>query len=550
MDGIYDRLGLFDEHTWGAANPWHDHEDGFDSGGMQWARKCEMAYSAADDAEDLRVAGGHRLGARFTAPAGTLASYLVTNLGPADRTDLAVVFLPASTVPLDAPVSVVDARTGSAVPHHEEVQHPRDWPTRPGGRRLSFVAHDVPATGHVRFDVRAGVEGAPAPVELGPAWQIQNEFYRVDVDPRSGTITSVFDKRAGRELVNASAYAGLNQYVYDRYSTAPHINHLTGHVEATDSHLALLGGRWLGRRPSLVRAERTAVGETIEIELSGEGVEWLRTTVTLTAGVPRVDITNRLSKVGTAGKESVFFAFPLAVGAPVAWELTGGVGGPAVPTVPGAARHLTPIRHWVAFDDGELTAAWATLEAPLTMFGDLFLPYAPFPPTVKPDPAEPGTVYSWALNNIWDTNFPAQQQGETTFRYAITSRAGAEPRALGADAAAGLTDPLLAVPVTGASGLGVPAPATGRWCAVDHPLVRVAAIGASRRGHDLVVYLASAAPEEATVELRVPGATAAVLGTGIERDGRPLDVREGTVRVPVPAGGFVAVSLDGVLETR
>ena len=147
----------------------------------------------------------------------------------------------------------------------------------------------------------------------------------------------------------------------------------------------------------------------------------------------------------------------------MAWELTGGVGGPGVPTVPGAARHLTPIRHWVAFDDGELTAAWATLQAPLTMFGDLFLPYAPFPPTVKPDPAEPGTVYSWALNNIWDTNFPAQQQGETTFQYAITSRAGAEPRALGADAAAGLTDPLLAVPVTGGAEARPRRPPAG-WC--------------------------------------------------------------------------------------
>ena len=279
-------------------------------------------------------------------------------------------------------------------------------------------------------------------------------------------------------------------------------------------------------------------------------MDWLRTTVTLTAGVPRVDITNRLSKVGTPAKESVFFAFPFAAGAPGRrGSSPAASAGRGVPTVPGAARHITPIRHWVAFDDGELTAAWATLEAPLSMFGDLFLPYAPFPPTVRPDPPEPGTVYSWALNNIWDTNFPAQQQGETTFRYAITSRAGADRATLGADAAAGLTDPLLAVPVTGAG--GPPAPATARWCAVDHPLVRVAAIGASRRGHDLVRRTSRRPrPRRRPCELRVPGATGATVGTGIERDGRPLDVRDGTVRVPVPAGGFVAVSLDGALVTR
>ena len=540
VDAVYDKLGLFDEHTWGAANPWHDHEDGFDSGGLQWARKCELAYSGADDAEDLRQAGAHRLGARYAPAPDALASFLVANLGPADRTDVAEVFLPASVVPTGTPLSIVDARTGAGLPCHEEVVRREEWPTRPHGRRLRFVVAGVPAVGHVRVDVRPGA--APGAVEdLGDTWQIENEFYRVAADPADGTISSVFDKRAGRELVNTSAYARMNQYVHERYSTAPHVNHLSGHVEARRGDLALLAGRSVGRRASILRAERTPIGETLEIGLDGDGVRWLRTTVTLTAGVPRVDITNQLYKEGAPAKESIFFAFPFAMPAPVAWELTGGVGGDGVPTVPGAARHLTPIRHWVAFDDGEVAAAWATLQAPLVMTGDIHLPYAPFPPTLDPDPAEPGTVYSWAMNNIWDTNFPAQQQGETTFRYAVGSASGVDPRALGAATAAGFTDPFVAVPLTGTGA----APAASHRCAtVDHDLVRVAAIGPSRRGHDLVVHLASTADAEVTVTLAVPGMRAARLGTSLERDTRELAVSGEAARVPVPAGGFVAVSVD------
>ncbi|GAA4696667.1 glycoside hydrolase family 38 C-terminal domain-containing protein [Phytohabitans rumicis] len=538
VDAVYDKLGLFDEHTWGAANPWHDHEDGFDSGGMQWARKCEMAYSGADDAEDLRHAGAHRLGARLAPAAGALTSYLIANLGPTDRTDLAEVFLPASVAPLDAPVSIVDARSGATLPHHEEAVRPEEWPTRPAGRRLWFVVADVPAVGQARVDVVAG--SGPAPVADLDGWQIENEYYRVSVDPRDGRLTSIFDKRAGRDLVNGTAYAGMNQYVHERYSTAPHVNHLSGHIEAPHGDLALLAGRSIGRRAGIVRATRTAVGETLEVELDGDGVQWLRTTVTLTAGVPRVDVTNRLYKDGAPAKESVFFAFPFAMPAPVAWELTGGVGGGDAPTVPGAASHMTPIRHWVAFEDGEVTAAWATLHAPLVMFGDIYLPYAPFPPTLSPEPAEPGTVYSWAMNNIWDTNFPAQQQGETTFRYAIGSEPGAEPRALGLGVAAGLTDPFVAVPLTGS---GEPAPPSDRFASVDHPLVRVAAIGPSRRGHHLVVYLASAAPDPLSTTLRVPGVRHAFLGTSLERSLVPLSISDGAIEVTVPAGGFVAVSV-------
>jgi hypothetical protein len=546
VDDVYHRLGLFDEHTWGAANPWHDHEDGFDSGGLQWARKCELAYSAADDAEDLRRAGAHLLGAGYGVPAGALAAFLVANLGPAARTDVVDVFLPASTVPLDVPVSIVDARTGVGVAHHEEPVRPQQWPTRPAGRWLRFVAADVPAVGQARFDVVSGA-AAPDCVELD-GWQIENEFYRVAVDPRDGVIASLFDKRAGRELVNTGAYAGMNQYVHERYSTAPHVNHLSGHIQAgTDADhgdLALLAGRSVGRRACMVRARRTPVGETLKVELSGDGVDWLRTTVSVHHGVARVDVTNRLYKQGAPAKESIFFAFPFAMPAPVAWELTGGVGGPETAVVPGAARHLTPVRHWVAYDDGELTVAWATLQAPLVMFGDLYLPYAPFPPTVRPEPAEPGTVYSWAMNNIWDTNFPAQQQGETTFQYAIASARAADPRVLGPAAAAGLTDALIAVPLAVAGAAGPPPPAEQRFATVDHPLVRVTALGASRRGHDLVVYLASVSDDPVTARLAVPGMRVAQLGTSLERERRPLPVHDAVAAVPVPANGFVAVSVD------
>ncbi len=536
-DDVYDKLGLFDEHTWGAANPWHDHEDGFDSGGLQWARKCELAYAAADEAEDLRRAGAHQLGARHGAQPGAFASYQVVNLGPGDRTDVVELFLPASTVPLGTGVSIVDGRTDSPVPHDEEAVRVEEWPTRPAGRRLRFVATDVPALGHARFDVMPGGFAQRATL---PAWQVENEFYRVVVDPEDGTLASIFDKRAGRELVNTGGYARMNQYVHERYSTAPHVNHLSGHIESVPGDLALLAGRSVGRRPSLVRAVRTPIGEELEVELSGDGVDWLRTTVTVHYGVPRVDITNRLLKQGAPAKESVFFAYPFAMPAPVAWELTGGTGGPGAAVVPGAARHLTPIRHWVAYDDGELAVAWATLQAPLVMVGDLFLPYAPFPPTLRPSPPEPGTLYSWAMNNIWDTNFPAQQQGETTFQYAIGSASDTDPRALGASVAAGLTDALVAAPLTGS---GDPPPPSGRYATVDHPLVRVAGLGASRRGADAVVYLASVADAPVTATLAVPGMRTASLGTSLERDRRPLRVDGGTATVDIPAGGYVAVSV-------
>ncbi|NUP51794.1 MAG: hypothetical protein HOW97_31420 [Catenulispora sp.] len=549
IDAVYDRLGLFDEHTWGAANPWGDDEDGFDSGGLQWARKSELAYQGHDDALDLVADGARRLGATLCRPAAAAASYLLVNTGPGTRSDVAEFFVPASTVALDTAFTIHDGRTGAELPYHAVVFEPEDEPTRPSGRRVRVVVPDVPAIGWVRLDLRPGGATAETQRPAEPA-QIENEFFRVEYDLEAAVIRSVFDKQAGRELVDAESPAGFGQYIYDRYSTAPHVNHLSGHMEAVPGDLALLASRTLGRRASVVHSERTAIGESLTIQTDGDGVDWIRTTLRLYKGVRRLEITQRIAKRGAPAKESVYFAFPFALGetAEPVWELTGGVGGDRVPVVPGAARHMRPIRHWIGFGDGDYAVAWATLEAPLVMLGDLYLPYAPFPETIKPERREPATVYSWALNNIWDTNFPAQQQGETVFRYAIGSGSGVDPRVLGAGTAAGLTDPFVAVPLAApeAGGAGGVAEAVGVFVATDHDHVHVSSLGRSRRGDGLVVHLRSIAAADAEVEVRLPvPASAAFLGTSLERDLVAVPVAGDRVRVTVPAGAFVALVFSG-----
>ena len=534
IDEAYDRAALFDEHTWGAANPWEDAAEGTDSGGLQWTRKSQVGYKAHDDALDLLQAGARRLGATFGAAPDALAAFVVVNPGTAARTDVVRAFLPRDVVAADVPVALVDARTGEPVPHREEEVDPDEWPTRPIGRHLEAVLPDVPGHGHVRLDV-VPAASSPEPVDLGQDATIENEFFRVTFDLKEGHIGSVFAKAAGRELVNGDAVAGFGQYVYDRYATAPHFNHMSGHMLVHDT--TMLGDRAVATHSTVARAERTPAGERLVIEQQGKGVDWLRTTIDLYAGVPRVDVRYQLGKQPTAAKEAVFFAFPFAVtGPPAAWELTGGVGGTGVPSVPGSAEHMRPIRHWVAFEDPGLTVAWATLEAPLVQFGSIHMPYAPFPPTLD---NEDGSVYSWALNNIWDTNFPSQQQGETTFRYAFACEEGGSGRRLGARTAAGLTDPFVATLTTGTA----PAADGGTFLHVDDPDVLVTSVGRAREGDGLAVRLQSLAADPVETRLHVPGATAALLSGGLERDPAELPVRDGTMTVRLPACGVATVTV-------
>jgi hypothetical protein len=190
--------------------------------------------------------------------------------------------------------------------------------------------------------------------------------------------------------------------------------------------------------------------------------------------------------------------------------------------------------------------AWATLEAPLVQFGNIFLPYAPFPPTIPPAAARPGMIYSWALNNLWDTNFPPAQGGEMTFRYAVSTEDGRDPRALGPRTAAGVAAPLVAVcgPRPGAAAPALPP--RGSFAAVDHPEIEITHLAPSRRGHHLVIFLASTAAEatDARISFGLLPVARAWQGTFLERSLELLPVADNAVRLTVPPGAYLTISLD------
>jgi hypothetical protein len=305
----------------------------------------------------------------------------------------------------------------------------------------------------------------------------------------------------------------------------------------------LLGGRTAGRLGAVTRRVRTPVWEQVAVRCVGEGAEWVETSVRLARGVRRVDIRNRVLKRATADKESVHFAFPFGLRRPrVEYEITGGVQAAAGPLVPGSAPHMRAVRHWLTLEDDASAVAWVTGDAPLVQVGGLHLPYAPFPPSFAADDRDSGTVFSWAMNNIWDTNFPAAQGGEAAFRYRIASAPPGAARRLGMATAAEAARPLVAVVCGPEGGL----PAAGSFCELEGGEVDIVTLAPSRAGHGLVVMLHSLAAEPARVRLRFPllPVRRAWEGSHLERDLRELPLLAGEATLTVAPGAYRALALE------
>ena len=72
--------------------------------------------------------------------------------------------------------------------------------------------------------------------------------------------------------------------------------------------------------------------------------------------------------------------------------------------------------------DNFATVGIVPLDAPLASFGDINR--GAWPGEFRPKSA---TLFSYAMNNYWHTNYRAAQGGDFTFRYVLTSEAKLDP---------------------------------------------------------------------------------------------------------------------------
>ncbi|MDQ0785011.1 glycoside hydrolase family 38 C-terminal domain-containing protein [Streptomyces sp. B3I8] len=542
---VYRSASLFNEHTWGAGDPWTHGEHGHGSGEKQWHWKYSQAVRAHDDAETLLDAAGALLGEAFAPGPDAQASFYVVNTCGWPRTETARLFLPESTVALGDAVRVLDARTGTALPFAEEAQS--NDRHRAAGRFLNVPVTDVPACGAVRLDVVPAAEPVARgeektePTTPADATVLENAHLRVTVDLRQACVSSITDRATGRELVRQDAVVGFNGYVYDEYATAGGFNHQSSKTVADDS-MHLLASRSTAPPAALVERTTDATGQTLVYECAPAGTRRLRTTLRLPHDAARLDIENRVDKTATLTKESAFFAFPFALDHPaVHTEATGGVLGADRETVPGSAAHMRAVRRWISLSDGTHHAALATADAPLVQLGGIAIPYVPYPQSLPRE--EPATVFSWVHNNIWDTNFPAQQAFDHVFRYSVGfTTAEGHPSVHAARVAAVTSHPL--VPVRARAATGGDSPAWTQFLGLDDPRVRLVGLTVPADGQ-LLVRLQSVADTPVTCRLRTPFPVArAAHTTYLGRAPRDLAPEpDGAIPADLPALGTAAVLL-------
>jgi hypothetical protein len=400
---LWHNMVLYDEHTWGAAgsesNPRSQETLG------QWSVKEGFAVQAKKDVDYVLRRGMAALADYIYDPQGTL---LVFNPLSWQRSGMV-------EMDLDKGHELIDQVTRRTVPY--EVLS-----TGPAYRRVRFLAQNVPSVGYKAYTLKESKAEPGTPQEISGG-TLENQYYRVTLDPDSGAVKSIYDKDLNQELVNASSPYTFDQYLYVtgadqtpnrlvQFSPAFPVPELTVHNSSE------------GR---LLPVTKQPFATVARIESSAMNTPRIQTEVVLFNGQKKIEFINRVHKTEVYTKEGVYFAFPLAMDQPrFRYEIQNGIVDPSRDQLPGAGKEWFSVQHWLAAEQGGVTAALVPVDAPLVALGDIVRGTWPLEFGQRS-----GTIFSYVMDNYWDTNYAAGQGGDFTFRYVLTSGNSLDPGYLG-----------------------------------------------------------------------------------------------------------------------
>ncbi len=386
---------LYDEHTWGAFLSGSDPDALLQRD--QWRVKQHMAVHA------------EAMQSRLLLRAATRLSLLWNNQGRE-----VVVYNPYS-FPLGG-MAEVEFGVHETVCDTDGVEIP--WrKAREGATQVvaEMLLPEIPPLSFRRFRLRLrqaeDTGGRSSILPAGQRIALENEYYRVMIDPEAGWAVSLWDKELGLELCREGG--ALGQMLYARGGRGSTLLYNHAGIKKTGAHVSE------GFFPESWQAEESAVDSRAVI--TGQAVLGsARVTFSLPKGIKRLDIVWEYQKQTTDAPEAVYVAFPLNVpdDARVLSDSQVGWVDWQESVLPGACREWLPLQTSMLVRGGSCDIQIASPDA------FLFTVNQPVQGLWKSDlPARGGRLYSYVMNNYWRCNYLGRQGGDFTLRYAVTSAA-------------------------------------------------------------------------------------------------------------------------------
>lgn len=428
---------------------------------------------------------------------------------------------------LDTSAGLIDSVSG---------EHAPKWVTEDG---IAFAAANLPPLGYKTY--RWGDRAAFPDSELTTDGTVlENRFYRLEMNPKTGVIESLKDKALNRELIDGRSAFAFGQLIHERIDQKE-----PRAAFARSGGSNSKGARFVRQSPTYAHVRsghRSPLAASLIADISPQGgMEGMRGAsleAILYEHHDWVDIVLTVDKLPSAAPESAYAAFPLFVpNCKTRCESSGGFVLADEGVMEGAVRDWTHTEGWVDFSNDEFGVAIASPDAPLAQLGRINT--GRWLQEFTPASAH---FYSWLCHNYGRGEFPPQLSGPLTFRYRLRSYAGA----FDAGAAYRLSRETAlaphAAPIGKPSGGGLPEGETD-FLSVE-PRNIALSIQSASDGLGRIARLRELSGSDSVARLRINGATEALRVTPLEEEiDRFYPVIDGAVVCCVPAFGEITLRI-------
>ncbi|MBN1815821.1 MAG: hypothetical protein JW828_00580 [Sedimentisphaerales bacterium] len=397
---------LYDEHTWGSWNSISDPECDFTK--QQWAIKKAFADEGARQSRTLirqALAGAAR---------GKVSRITVVNTLSWPRT--AVVVLPSR---YELAGTTVQDEAGKVLLSQK---------LSDGG--MAFLAKNVPPLGSCVYTIGSGDPGEASKLVIRDN-ALSNGRITVKINPDTGAIAGLHHNEIDVDFAANGDDIGLNDFFY---------------VAGRDPKDPKRNGK-----PQIHVKEVGPLVASLRVESDAPGCESLVREVTVFEGLDHVAVRDTLDRKNVYDQEGLHFAYDFNVpDGVVRMEAPWAVVRPERDQMDGACKNYFTVQQWVDVSNADYGITWATPDAPLIEVGSITNDPRSSVGWIKK--LEPTTrLYSYVMNNYWETNYKASQPGVTTFEYALLPH-GKYDQAAATRFGAERSNPMIVIPVTEQTG--------------------------------------------------------------------------------------------------
>ncbi len=399
LEKIYDALLFWDEHTLGAAES--ISQPLVENSVVQWAEKSAYVWEAVKDSRILQESAMGLVQPHI--PREEVPTIAVFNTLNWTRSGIAEVYVDHEILPTGKAFRLVDEKGKEA-----SAQISR---SRADGTYWYLRVENIPPLGYKVYRLEL-LDKPHKSTEDSKTQEgvLENDYYRMAIDPKRGSVSSLFDKQLGVELLDKQSPWLLGQFIHETISNRSQLEqfHLVScqrhPVDKVSIQKTLDGPLW------------KSIHITGETPTAAENTP-LRIEIRLHHNEKRIEFHYALIKKDITAPEAIYISFPFELPqAEVSYEAHGGTVSPGINQLEGTSSDWNAIQNFIALRSPKGQIVLVSDEIPLVQFGDLNLGKFQYIAQV-----EKPHVFSWVMNNYWVTNFRASQEGEFKWSYVLTS---------------------------------------------------------------------------------------------------------------------------------